>query len=69
MHGPPAWLMFAAFLSASANMLAVVVDHYDKRNNETNYKLFARITQVAGWLLFIASLLSELFIFHSAGLR
>ena len=54
-HGEPAWVMYGAFLCVAANMLSVVVDHYDKRNNETNYKLFARVTQIAGWVLFIFS--------------
>jgi hypothetical protein len=37
-------------------MLSVVVDHYDKRNNETNYKLFADIFRVLGWGFFVLSL-------------
>jgi hypothetical protein len=54
-HGEPAWIMYGAFVCASANMLSVVVDHYDERNNETNYKLFARCTQVAGMGAFCIS--------------
>lgn len=56
-HGEAAWILYAAILCAIANMLSVVVDHYDQRNNETNYKLFARITQIAGWILFIVALI------------
>lgn len=63
-HGEPAWILYGAILCAVANMLSVVVDHYDKRNNENNYKLFARITQIAGWILFALSLILDLFVFH-----
>lgn len=52
LHGVPAWVMFAAFLCACANMLSVIVDHFDRRNNEINYKLFARLTAIAGWSIF-----------------
>lgn len=63
-HGEPAWIMYGAFLFAVANMMSVVVDHYDQRNNETNYKLFARVTQIAGWILFALALILDLFVFH-----
>ena len=52
LHGVSIWIMFGAFLCGAANLLPVVVDHYDKRNNETNYRLFAKCTQVLGWTLF-----------------
>jgi hypothetical protein len=63
-HGEPAWILYGAFLCAVANMMSVVVDHYDKRNNETNYKLFARVTQIAGWTLFVLAFVLDLFVFH-----
>lgn len=42
LHGAAAWLAALATFSAAANMLSVVVDHYDRRNNETNYRAFAK---------------------------
>ena len=45
-------------------MLSVVVDHYDTRDNEINYKRFARVTQFLGWSLFILALVLDLFVFH-----
>lgn len=63
LHGEPAWIMYAAMIVASFNLLSVVVDHYDRRNNETNYRQFARITQVGGWLLFGSALLLDIIIF------
>jgi O-antigen/teichoic acid export membrane protein len=63
-HGETAWILYGAFLCAIANMMSVVVDHYDQRNNETNYKLFARVTQIAGWTLFVFALVLDIFVFH-----
>ena len=62
-HGEPAWLLFAALLSASLNMLSVVADHYDIRDNEINYRRFAKITQVLGWFFFILALVLDLTVF------
>jgi hypothetical protein len=61
LHGESAWIMYAAFLFASLNMLSIVVDHYDRRNNEINYKKFARITQVSGWCIFGTAMVWRIF--------
>jgi hypothetical protein len=65
-HGVPCWVMYFAFLFAALNLLSVVVDHYDKRNNETNYKKFAKVTRRIGWLLFFVALLLDLLVYHQA---
>lgn len=62
-HGEPAWIIYGAFLCAVANMMSVVIDHYDQRSNENNYKLFARVTQIAGWTLFVLALVLDFFVF------
>lgn len=55
LHGTPAWVMFGAMTCASALMALVVVDHYDRRNNEHNYKAIASvISWVMGGLFFAA---------------
>jgi hypothetical protein len=64
LHDVPARVMYAAMICAALNLLSVVIDHYDIRNNETNYRLFARITQVLGWILFGLSLALSLFVYH-----
>jgi len=56
LHDVPCWIMFGAIICACLVMLSVVVDHYDQRNNETNYRLFANIFRGLGWGFFIASL-------------
>lgn len=58
-HDLPAWIMFAAMLCACANMISVIVDHYDQRNNETNYRRFARMTQIGGWCFFALALVRQ----------
>ena len=65
-HGEPSWILYGAFLCATANLMSVVVDHYDKRNNVKNYKLFARITQIIAWTLFILALLLEALVYDKA---
>jgi hypothetical protein len=40
-HGEPAFFVYAAMVCAILNLISVVVDHYDKRNNEKNYLLAA----------------------------
>jgi hypothetical protein len=57
LHGLAAWVMALAMLCAVASLLSVVVDHYDRRNNETGYKAFARLTAIAGWVLFALGLI------------
>lgn len=56
MQGLSAWLMYAAMFCACAVLLSVVVDHYDRRNNEINYRRFAEIGKILGWVLFFLSL-------------
>jgi hypothetical protein len=53
----PAWVMYGAFICACLVMLSVVVDHYDRRNNETNYKKFADTFRGLGWSFFVLSLI------------
>lgn len=63
-HGEPAWFLCAAMVCSALNMLSVVVDHYDIRNNEINYKRFATVTQVLSWTFFLLGLLLDVFVWH-----
>jgi hypothetical protein len=56
LHDSPAWTMYGAIICACLVMLSVVVDHYDRRNNETNYRFFANLFTSIGWILFTVSL-------------
>lgn len=56
LGGLPAWAMYGAMLCACLVMLSVIVDHYDRRDNEINYRRFAQTFKFIGWALFVASL-------------
>lgn len=52
-------VMAIACACAVANLLAEIVDHYDRRNNEHRYADFRQYTFWAGWLFFIVALLAR----------
>ncbi len=66
LHGTAAWLMVGAFVMAAAVMLALVIDHYDRRNNEHHYYLFKKGASFVGWALFASALIWSL-MFGSPG--
>ena len=55
LHDEPALIMYAAFICGCLVMLSVIIDHYDKRNNEHKYKTFAKVFKYIGWGLFWVS--------------
>lgn len=61
LHGTAAMIMFAAMVVAALNFFSVVVDHYDLRNNELNYRRFAFATQALAWLLVVLAMVVHLF--------
>ena len=54
--GEAALIMYLAFVATVANLLSIVIDHYDKRSNETNYRAFARITHTLAWSFFFLAI-------------
>ena len=61
LHDVPAWIMYGAIICACLVTLSVVADHYDRRNNETNYRLFAKLFRRVGFGLFVGSIAMALF--------
>jgi hypothetical protein len=57
LRDEPAWLMCAAMVIACLVLLSVVVDHYDRRDNERLYRRVATGGEWLGWGLFAGSLL------------
>jgi hypothetical protein len=51
-----AWSMYGAILCACLVMLLVIVDHYDRRDNEFNYWFIGRVLKGTGWICFAVSL-------------
>jgi hypothetical protein len=48
--------MAGAFVCGALNLLSLVVDHYDRRNNARHYRFFAQCMRLTGWLLLFAAL-------------
>jgi MFS family permease len=59
-HGIAAVTMFFAMLSACVVLCSVVVDHYDRRDNESAYRRVATYGEFVGWSLMFAAVLLEL---------
>lgn len=57
LYGAPAWVMYIALIFTSLKLLAVVLDHYDKRDNQSTYKSFNRFFKVMAWIFFIISII------------
>lgn len=51
LHGLNAWLMALGIACAAVTLLAVVVDHYDRRNNESVYRRLESWAGKLGWVL------------------
>jgi len=58
----PAWLMAAAMIVGALVLVSVVVDHYDRRQNERSYKIFRWLCVRLGLCLFVASLIAHLYV-------
>ncbi len=61
----PAWLMVAAFACGALALVAVIVDHYDRRRNESTYEAFRWIVIRLGWCLAAAALVTHLYLFFT----
>jgi len=57
-----AWLMAAAMVVGALVLISVIVDHYDRRDNENSYKLFKWLAVRLGVCLFTASLVAHIYI-------
>lgn len=57
LHDLSAWSMYGAIVCACLIMLLVIVDHYDRRDNEYNYWYAGRVLKGIGWICFAVSVL------------
>ena len=60
LHDVSAWAMFGAIACACLVMLVLVVDHYDRRDNELDYWRASRVIRRIGWAFFALSLILSL---------
>ncbi|GDY11968.1 hypothetical protein LBMAG53_08460 [Planctomycetota bacterium] len=61
-HGFPAWVFFAALLLSAASVLTIVVDHYDRRNNEDFYGKLSMALGNSAFLMFISAIACQLLV-------
>lgn len=61
IHGLALNLMVLAMICAALNLVAIVVDHYDRRNNERHYINFSKVTRFLGWTLFAMAFAADVF--------
>ncbi|MFJ7809595.1 hypothetical protein ACIQYQ_02085 [Pseudomonas asiatica] len=57
LYGYPAWVMYGSLLCLVTNLTAVVIDHYDTRNNEKRYAKLKKMSERVGWTLFVLALI------------
>jgi hypothetical protein len=60
LHGTASLFLFCAMVASVLNLLAVIADHFDIRNNELLYRRVAFGTQLVGWVLFGVAILFHL---------
>ena len=51
LHGLSGWTMAGAMFCAALALFAVVIDHYDRRDDDLAYKRFGKWTARLGWVL------------------
>jgi hypothetical protein len=61
-HGVSAWLAAAGCLMIALDLVSQVVDHYDRRANESTYERFSCSARVLAWSLFIAGYALRIFV-------
>lgn len=57
LRGPAGAVMSLALLAGVVHLGSLVADHYDRRSNEDDYQIIARVTKYMFWGLFILAYL------------
>ena len=60
LYGISAWLMYMSFMFASLNLLTVVLDHYDRRDNESIYRAFEKFFKIMACIFFLIAMFTWL---------
>ncbi|NMP31052.1 hypothetical protein HII17_05690 [Thalassotalea sp. M1531] len=61
LSGESAWIMYAALICGCLYFLSIVVDHYDKRDNELKYYMFGKNVKYLGIGIAIVAIFYPLF--------
>lgn len=57
LTGTSVWIAVAAIAVGSAGLLSVILDHYDRRNNEQRYKRLQQVSRVLSLCLLVVAVL------------
>lgn len=57
LQGLPMYIVVVAFLLWSIRISAIIIDHYDKRNNEYTYKKFGVFIEILAFGIFLLGIL------------
>ena len=60
LTGWPMMLMLAAMAFATLAMMLIVIDHFDRRDNERHYRIISIVIRSIAWTCFGLSLLCDL---------
>lgn len=63
-HGTPAIIAFAGFMCFVLYLLTIVIDHYDRRNNERRYVQFRKFIRFMGYTLLLVAIFVDCFFYH-----
>ncbi len=58
-HGPLIYMAFSAYVCFDVYLMVVVVDHYDKRNNERKYTTGRKIVRLLGIFLIVFAVIID----------
>jgi len=61
LSGESAWIMYAALICGCIYFLSIVVDHYDKRDNEIKYYMFGKNVKYLGLAMAMVAIFYPLF--------
>lgn len=59
-QGVSAWIMCVSLLCAAVNLILVIVDQFDRRNNERWYSNHRRLFKLSGYFFLCAALIIDL---------
>ncbi|WP_157964652.1 hypothetical protein [Algibacillus agarilyticus] len=61
LSGESAWIMYAALICGCIYFLTIIVDHYDKRDNEIKYYMFGKGVKYVGLGLAVIAIFYSLY--------
>jgi hypothetical protein len=60
--GLSTWLAYAGIICLCVSLLSIIIDHYDKRDNEHKYYEFGKGIRLLGFILFLVAIVFNLIV-------